>query len=73
MDASLLPTDPPIDEMLKEAPDQDHIARISYSDLILYENWESLSSNKRAKRASKLASGGLHILCEGDFISILAT
>ncbi|KAJ5303237.1 hypothetical protein N7476_010036 [Penicillium atrosanguineum] len=55
------------------APDQGHIARISCSDLNLYENWESLSPKRRAKRASKLGSRGLPVPREGGFISIVTT
>ena len=50
---SLLPGDAPNAEMVQEAPDQDHIARISCLDLTLYENWESLSSKREAKRAKE--------------------
>ena len=71
--ASLLPGDTPNAEMLQETPNQGHIARISCSDLNLYENWESLSSRKRAKRASTLKSRGLPVPSESGLISIVAT
>jgi hypothetical protein len=69
---SLLPGDTPKTEILQEAPDQGHIARISCSELNLYENWESLSSKRRAKRVSKLMSRGLPVPSETGFISIVA-
>ncbi|KAJ5317168.1 hypothetical protein N7508_001676 [Penicillium antarcticum] len=71
--ASLLPRDTPNAEKFQEAPDQGHIARISCSDLTLYEKWERLSSKTRAKRASKLVSRGLPVPSETGFISIVAT
>ena len=70
--ASLLPGGTPDTEILQEAPDQGHIARISCSDLQLYENWGSLSSKRRAKRATKLRSRGLPVPSETGFISIVA-
>ena len=70
--ASLLPGETPKTEILQEAPDQGHIVRISYSELNLYENWESLSSKRRAKRVRKLISRGLPIPSETGFISIVA-
>ncbi|OKO90000.1 hypothetical protein PENSUB_13541 [Penicillium subrubescens] len=70
--ASLLPGVTPDTEILQEAPDQGHIARVSCSDLNLYENWGSLSSKRRAKRASKLKSRGLPLPSETGFISIVA-
>jgi hypothetical protein len=57
--ASLLPGGTPDAEILQETPDQSHIARISCSDLTLYEKWGSLSSKKRAKSISELRSRGL--------------
>ena len=71
--ASLLPGDTPNAEMLQETPDQGHIARISCSDLTLFENWESLSSKERAERASTLKSRGLPVPSESGLISIVAT
>ncbi|KAJ5279039.1 hypothetical protein N7478_004411 [Penicillium angulare] len=70
--ASLLPGGTSDTELLQEAPDQGHIAEISCSDLSLYENWGSLSSKERAKRARKLRSRGLPIPSETGFISIVA-
>ncbi|KAJ5761448.1 hypothetical protein N7533_003487 [Penicillium manginii] len=70
--ASLLPGGTPDTELLQETPDQGHIARISCSDLNLYENWGSLSSKRRAIRASKLRSRGLPVPSETGFISIVA-
>jgi hypothetical protein len=68
----LLPGGTPDTELLQETPDQGHIARISCSDLNLYENWGSLSSKRRAIRASKLRSRGLPVPSETGFISIVA-
>ncbi|KAJ5646726.1 hypothetical protein N7490_003098 [Penicillium lividum] len=70
--ASLLPGNTPDAEILQESPRQGHIVRISCSDLPLYENWENLSSKRRAKRASKLRSIGLPVPNESGFISIVA-
>ena len=70
--ASLLPGETPKTEILQEAPDQGHIVRISYSELNLYENWESLSSKRRAKRVRKLISRGFPVPSETGFISIVA-
>ncbi|KAI9042483.1 uncharacterized protein KD926_005564 [Aspergillus affinis] len=74
--ASLSPSETPNHEILPKAPDQTqaqgHIARISCADLMLYENWEDLSSKTKRKRAIKLASRGLPIPSEGGFISIAA-
>lgn len=69
---SLLPGGTPDTKLLQEAPDQGHITRISCLDLSLYENWGSLSSKRRAKRASKLRSRGLPVPSETGFISIVA-
>ena len=71
--ASLLLRDTPNAEMLQETPNQGHLARISCSDLALYENWENLSSKKRAKKASTLKSRGLPVPSEDGLISIVAT
>lgn len=49
---------------------QNQIARVSVADIALYENWESLSSKKKAKRAVKLATRGLPVPSEDRFISI---
>lgn len=70
--ASLLPRDTPNAEILQEAPAQGHIARISCSDLNLYENWGNLSSKKRTKRVSKLRSRGLPVPSQAGIISIVA-
>ncbi|KAH8430988.1 uncharacterized protein LDX57_008650 [Aspergillus melleus] len=74
--ASLSPSDTPNHEILPKALDQaqaqGHIARISCADLVLYQNWESLSSKHKKKRAVELASRGLPIPSEGGFISIVA-
>ncbi|CRL21979.1 unnamed protein product [Penicillium camemberti] len=70
--ASLSPGDTSNTEILPEATDQGYIARISWSDLSLYGNWENMSSKKRAKRASKLRSRGLPVPSETGFISIVA-
>ncbi|KAJ5922739.1 hypothetical protein N7516_010442 [Penicillium verrucosum] len=70
--ASLLPRDTPNAEILQEAPVKDNIARISCSDLNLYENWGNLSSKKRTKRVSKLRSRGLPVPSQAGFISIVA-
>ncbi|KAK1142796.1 hypothetical protein N8T08_007230, partial [Aspergillus melleus] len=51
---------------------QGHIARITCADLMLYKNWESLSSKYKKKRAIKLASKGLPIPSEDNFLSIIA-
>lgn len=69
--ASLLPEDTPNAE-LQDTSGQGHIARISRSDLTLYEDWESLSSKRKAKRASKLRSRGLPVPSETGFIAIVA-
>lgn len=69
--ASLLPEDTPNAE-LQETSGQGHITRISCSDLTLYENCESLSSKRRAKRTSKLRSRGLPVPSETGFIAIVA-
>ncbi|KAJ5151539.1 hypothetical protein N7492_009834 [Penicillium capsulatum] len=71
--ASLLPGHTLNAEMSQEAPDQGHIARISCSDLSLYENWENLSSKKRAKRARNLLGRGLPVPSEDGFILVLTS
>ncbi|KAJ5836212.1 hypothetical protein N7447_002238 [Penicillium robsamsonii] len=69
--ASLLPRDTPNAEILQEAPAQCHIARMSCSDLKLYENWGNLSSKKRTKQVNKLRSRGLPVPSQAGFISIV--
>ncbi|RDK42650.1 hypothetical protein M752DRAFT_265537 [Aspergillus phoenicis ATCC 13157] len=57
--ASLSHSDTSNHEKLPKAPyqtqAQGHIARISCADLMLYQNWESLSSKYKKKRDIKLA------------------
>lgn len=45
-----------LQEAVDQTPAQGNIARIPCADLALNEDWESLSSERKAKRASKLAS-----------------
>lgn len=73
--ASSSPCDTSNHQILPKAPDQaqaqGHITRIPCVDLMLYENWEGLSSKKKKKRAIKLASRGLPIPNERGLISIV--
>ncbi|KAL2871272.1 uncharacterized protein BJX67DRAFT_343993 [Aspergillus lucknowensis] len=61
---------PPAKALTKIQAVQNRIARILVVDIALYENWESLSLKKKAKRASKLAVRGLPVPSKDGFISI---
>jgi hypothetical protein len=49
---------------------QTHLVRVSYNDLASYRNWGSITSDVKARRASRLAAKGLPIPSEDGFVSI---
>ncbi|KAL2866156.1 uncharacterized protein BJX67DRAFT_388823 [Aspergillus lucknowensis] len=63
-------TTPSAEALTKTQPVRNHIVRVSVADIDLYRDWESLSSRRKAKRASKLVTKDLLVPSKDGFISI---